>query len=173
MGRITLLRHTTPDVAPGTCYGRSDLGLAATFAQEAEAVLARLPAFDHLISSPLTRCRRLAETIAEARGMSAVVADLWTEMDFGSWEGRAWSALPRAELDAWAGDFLDYRGHNGESVAQLRARVARALRELPDGPCLVVTHMGPIKVARHLNGDPDGWDFKQPFGSTTLLSATV
>lgn len=167
MGRITLLRHTTPDVAPGTCYGRSDLGLAATFAQEAEAVLAGLPAFDHLISSPLTRCRRLAETIAEARGMSAVVADLWTEMDFGNWEGQAWSALPRAELDAWAGDFLDYHGHGGESVSDLRARIQAAQSLLPAGKCLVVTHMGCIKAAHHIAGDPSGWDYKLPFGKMT------
>lgn len=167
MGRITLLRHTTPDVAPGICYGRSDLGLAATFAQEAEAVLAALPAFDHLLTSPLRRCRQLAETIAKARGTTATVADLWTEMDFGSWEGQPWSSIPRADLDAWAGDFLDYRGHGGESVAQLRARIQAAHSLLPAGKCLVVTHMGPIKAARHIAGDPGGWDTKLPFGKMT------
>lgn len=169
MGRIILLRHTTPDVAPGTCYGRSDLGLAATFALEAEAVLAALPAFDHLLTSPLTRCRQLAETIAKAHGTAAMVADLWTEMDFGSWEGQAWSRIPRADLDAWAGDFLDYRGHGGESVADLRARIQSAQSLLPEGNCLVVTHMGCIKAARHIAGDPDAWEYKLPFGEMTEL----
>lgn len=173
MGRITLLRHTTPDVAPGTCYGRSDLGLAATFAQEAETVLAVLPAFDHLVTSPLARCRLLSERIAATRGVGVVVADLWTEMDFGSWEGQAWSQLPRAEIDAWAADILDYRGHGGESVAQLRARIDRALAALPTGDCLVVTHMGPIKAARHLHGQADAWEYKQPFGSMTVLSSSL
>lgn len=167
MGRITLVRHTTPDVAPGTCYGRSDLGLAATFAREAEAVLAVLPAFDHLFTSPLTRCRQLAETIAKARGTTAMVADLWTEMDFGRWEGQAWSQIPRADLNAWAEDFLDYDGHGGESVADLRARIQAAQSLLPEGKCLVVTHMGCIKAARHIAGDPGGWDYKLPFGNMT------
>lgn len=167
MARITLLRHTTPEVTPGTCYGRTDLALAATFPQEARAILANLPEFDHLLTSPLTRCRQLAEAIARHTGKSATVAPDWTEMDFGTWEGRPWSDLPRAELDAWAADFMTYCGHGGENVATLRARIEAAHNALPQGKCLVVTHMGCIKAARHLHGHPDAWDYKLPFGTMT------
>lgn len=173
MGRITLLRHTTPAVAPGTCYGRTDLPLAETFPAEAAALLPGLPTFDHLIASPLARCRRLADHIARETGAAVMVADGWTEMDFGAWETRAWSDIPRAELDAWAADFMDFRGHGGESVGQLRARVAKALNALPAGDCVIVTHMGCIKAARHLHGDPEAWDFKQAFGSATPLSSSL
>lgn len=173
MGCVTLLRHTTPAVTPGTCYGRTDLGLADTFDTEAQTALATLPDFDVLISSPLQRCHSLAEYIAQATGTALQIAPLWTEMDFGTWEGTAWSDISRTALDAWAADILHYSGHGGETVAQMRARVAKALTGLPDARCLIVTHMGCIKAARRLSGDPNAWDYSQPFGTHTVLPSSV
>ncbi|MGY3439601.1 MULTISPECIES: alpha-ribazole phosphatase family protein [unclassified Marinovum] len=173
MGRITLLRHTMPAVTPGTCYGRTDLGLSDTFHTEAQTALATLPVFDVLISSPLQRCQSLAGHIAQATGTALQIAPLWTEMDFGNWEGTAWSDINRTALDAWAADILHYNGHGGETVAQMRTRVATALADLPDARCLIVTHMGCIKAARHLTGDPHAWEYSQPFGSHTVLPSSV
>lgn len=34
---VILIRHTSVDVPPGTCYGQSDVPLRDTFEQEAEA----------------------------------------------------------------------------------------------------------------------------------------
>lgn len=169
MSRLTLLRHTKPDVPPGTCYGRSDLRLAESFADEYESVLSRLPAFDHLISSPLQRCQRLARHIATATDTPLLIRPDWTEMDFGAWENRLWSDLPRADLDEWAADFLSYRGHGGESVAQLRARIERALAALPAGRCLIVTHMGAIKATLDIHGSEDAWNAQLPFGGCIRL----
>lgn len=162
---LTLLRHTTPAVAPGICYGRTDLALADSFEAEAAGVIAGLPEVAHVVSSPLGRCHRLAERIAEARGLRAQVEPLWTEMDFGRWEGVPWAELPRDELDAWVADFYGARPHGGESVAELRDRVAAALACLPSEPVLVVTHMGTIKAALHLAGSPGAWDHTVPFGT--------
>ncbi len=169
---LTLLRHTTPAVAPGTCYGRTDLALAESFEAEAEAVLSALPAIRHLVTSPLSRCRRLAERIGAARGLDVEVAALWTEMDFGRWEGMAWDAIPRAELDAWAADFLHARPHGGESVAELRDRVAAALAAAPGDGTLVVTHAGTIKAARHLHGIPGAWEESPAFGGLVALQGS-
>lgn len=36
--KMTLVRHTSVDVPKGVCYGQSDVGLRATFAEEAERV---------------------------------------------------------------------------------------------------------------------------------------
>jgi alpha-ribazole phosphatase len=146
---LTLLRHTTPEVAPGTCYGRTDLALAPSFEAEAAEVIARLPEVAHVVSSPLARCARLAERIAGARGLRARIEPLWTEMDFGRWDA----------------DFYHARPHGGESVAQLQARVAEALARLPAEPVLVVTHMGTIKAALHLAGRAGAWDHTVPFGT--------
>lgn len=146
---LTLLRHTRPDVAPGTCYGVTDLGLAPSFDTEARAILNVLPNVDRIVTSPLTRCRRLAEHIAEAVSCPLSVDDRLREIDFGRWEGLAWHQVPRSELDIWAADFLHARPHGGESVAMLRTRAHAALGELRrlDGHSLIVTHAGVIKVA--------------------------
>ncbi|MFP4240094.1 alpha-ribazole phosphatase family protein [Rhodosalinus sp.] len=162
---LTLLRHTTPAVAPGTCYGRTDLALADSFEAEAARVIAGLPEVAHVVTSPLGRCLRLAERIAEARGLRAEVAPLWTEMDFGRWEGVPWAELPRDELDAWAADFYGARPHGGESVAELRDRVAAGLARLPAEPVVVVTHMGTIKAALHLAGQTGAWEHTVAFGT--------
>ncbi|MFW2543573.1 histidine phosphatase family protein [Primorskyibacter sp. 2E107] len=165
---LTLLRHTTPEVVRGTCYGITDLRLADSFDDEADRVLADLPPVTAIVSSPLLRCRQLASHIADHLSHEVVISSDWREMDFGAWEGRAWEALPRAELDAWAADFHGYDGHGGESVAQLHSRVARALNAAPDG-ALVVTHMGCIKAALVEHGDPKGWDAQVPFGGVVML----
>lgn len=146
---LTLLRHTAPAVIEGTCYGRLDLDLAASFEQELRALSARLPDFEQIISSPLQRCRQLADRLASARGLAVKIDDQLIEMDFGSWEGRLWSELPRTELDAWAGDFLHARPHGGESVAMLHKRVQAATHRHAGAASntLIVTHAGVIRAA--------------------------
>ena len=62
MGLI-LLRHTTPDVQPGICYGQLDLDVAATFDAEADKAFAALPRIDRIVTSPLKRRHKLAEVI--------------------------------------------------------------------------------------------------------------
>ena len=62
---IIFVRHTSVDVAPGTCYGQSDVPLNESFQQEAEAVRQQLLSkAEHplrVYTSPLFRCTRLAE----------------------------------------------------------------------------------------------------------------
>jgi alpha-ribazole phosphatase len=69
---LILLRHTTPRVSPGTCYGRTDLDVADSFEAEAETALAALPRFDRIISSPLVRCHKLAGFISEQAGLPVI-----------------------------------------------------------------------------------------------------
>ena len=146
---LTLIRHTRPAVKPGICYGRTDLALAHTFAEEAEAVLAQLEPAAALVSSPLSRCRALAELIGSALHLQPAYDRRLQEMDFGTWEGRDWNDIPRTELDAWASDFLHAQPHGGESVHAFVARVHEVLAELrQDGVSrLVVTHAGVIKAS--------------------------
>jgi alpha-ribazole phosphatase len=167
---LILVRHTTPLVAAGTCYGRTDLPLAESFEAEAATVAralaaarAGLPATGPILSSPLSRCRRLAERLGPHD-----LHDGFVEMDFGAWEGQPWDAIPRAELDLWAEDFLGARPHGGESVAALRDRVADALEGLPDG-AVVVTHAGVIKAAAAILNHPEGWDIRPAFGAVLVF----
>ena len=169
---VILVRHTLPTVAAGVCYGITDLDVAPTFDDEAAAILARLPAAERLVSSPLRRCRRLAERIGAARGTVPVVDERLREFDFGTWEGVPWDAIPRAELDAWAADFFHARPHGGESVHMLRERVEAAIADYRRSgeSHVAITHAGVIKAALAQSGHPDGWKATVEFGAAVRIA---
>lgn len=168
---LILLRHTRPLGGEGLCYGRSDLALAADFEAAATSLLADLPRVAVVVSSPRTRCRRLAERIAAARRLGLRIDARIAEMDFGAWEGRRWDDLPRGEIDAWAEDFHGARPHGGESVAMLAERVGAALAETAADavPVLWVTHLGVVRAARALRGQAAPWESRLGFGEWTRL----
>ena len=163
---LTLVRHTRPSTQ-GVCYGRSEVPLAPGFAAAAVALAARLPPAP-IVSSPLGRCRRLAEALAAAHGTPVRIDPRLTEIDFGAWGGRPWDAIPRAELDAWAADLLGARPHGGESVAMLLARTRAALADLP-GPAIIVTHAGVIRAALAAAGDEGAWQRRVPYATPIPL----
>lgn len=167
---LILLRHTAPDVAPGTCYGRTDLAPAPGFEAEAQRLAHDLPPAMRVFSSPLSRCQRLAKHIAAMRGLSLRLDDRLAEMDFGRWEGLPWDTVPRAELEAWAADFHDARPHGGESVAMLTARVAAFLGQRRTTGALVVTHAGVMRAALYLTGQDDPWQRRFAFCETLTLT---
>ncbi|SIO28574.1 alpha-ribazole phosphatase [Rhodovulum sp. ES.010] len=170
MGLI-LLRHTAPDVAPGTCYGRLDLAPGPDFAAEAAEIITRLPLVTRLLTSPLRRCRSLAEEIGRARGLTVEIEPRLIEIDFGAWEGLPWDAVPRSELDAWAADFWQARSHGGESVGQFTARVAGFLAEQgAASDWLAVTHAGIMRATLHLLGRDETWKSRFAYGETLRLS---
>lgn len=164
---MILLRHTRPAIAEGICYGQSDLDLGPDFEAECAEVLAGLPQVACVISSPLGRCLRLARRIAQASGLVLEIDPRLVEMDFGTWERQAWSALPRADLDAWAADFHGARVHGGESVAMLAARVGAALDAAAHTtpPALWVTHAGVVRAAAAHMTLAHGWDTRLAFGA--------
>jgi len=168
---LILVRHTRPLVAGNVCYGATDLDLAPTFEEEAVRVVGGLPLAERLVTSPLGRCRRLAERIGAAHSLVPVVDSRIREMDFGAWEGIPWDAIPRAEMDAWAADFLHARPHGGESVHMLyeRARAAIADYRATGLSHIVVTHAGVIKAVRAEDRHPNAWKSNVEFGGTVRL----
>ena len=164
---LILLRHTRPAVAEDTCYGVTDLDLVPGFADESMKIAAELPDIKRIISSPLSRCLRLAEVIGAARGLPVTLDPRLAEMDFGQWEMRLWSAIPRAEIDAWRDDFLHANPHRGETVQALGDRVRSALAEAAQGqhPVLIVTHSGVVKAALAATGHADPWQAQTAFGT--------
>ena len=169
---VILVRHTRPAAPAGVCYGMTDLDLAPTFDDEAAAIVATLPPADRLVSSPLRRCRRLADRIGAARALAPVFDERLREFDFGTWEGVPWDSIPRSELDAWAADFFHARPHGGESVHMLHERVGSAIADYRQSGVshVVVTHAGVIKAALAQSGHADGWSATIEFGGSVCLS---
>jgi len=142
---LILVRHPKPAVAPGVCYGSSDIAAEAAALAEGHALLApqlagAIASGYRLYSSPLQRCTALAsmlgEFISDARLM---------EMDFGAWETRDWSEIPRKEVDAWAADLLDYRPGGGETVREVAARVQAFLDDIGHD-AIVICHAGTMRL---------------------------
>jgi len=169
---IICVRHTRPQVAEGTCYGRTDLDVAETFDREAEDVIQNLARPDVIISSPLLRCQKLARRISVAFDRPVKTDARLSEMNFGTWEGLAWDDIPRAELDDWAADFLHAKPHGGESVASLRARVVEAYRSYKAASStahLWVCHAGVIKAVMSRGDTADDFKTSVDFGGIITL----
>lgn len=169
-----LVRHDQT-VATGVCYGWTDVALAIDPDTTVQQVRCHLPDHGPIMSSPLSRCHRLAKRLRADRAFGADAQveclDGLREMHFGDWENQPWDHIPRAELDAWARAPFSFQLPGGESVPGFIDRVQRTLRQIPDG-AIVVTHGGVIRVARHLiSGEPLSIAFaaKVPFASVHLF----
>lgn len=143
---LYLIRHTTPEIAKGICYGQADLALKESFPEELKRLKEHLPAsFDHVYSSPLQRCRLLAEQL----GPSPVLDSRLMEMDFGDWEMKPWKNIPEEDLNPWMADFVNAQVPNGESFAMLIKRCEAAMEDiLKKGgeKVAVVSHAGIIRT---------------------------
>jgi alpha-ribazole phosphatase len=143
--RLYLIRHPAPDVAAGICYGGSDLPLAADVAAAAARIRPRLPPDLPLYTSPLQRCRQLADALHPA----ARSDERLREMSFGLWEMQAWDRIQREALDGWAADPLGYTPPEGESVGTLQQRVRDFIAEIQRQgiqSAVLVAHAGVMKV---------------------------
>ena len=153
---LYLIRHTSPRIAPGICYGQLDIGVADSFKEEANEVLHWLPPLELIITSPLQRTRRLAEHLAQAQSCELRNDARLMEKYFGAWEGKAWDDIARREIDAWAADILGYTPPGGESAQQLMQRVQmfrRDLAQLPQQNIALVAHGGSIRTLLAQIGD--------------------
>ena len=152
---IYLIRHTRPGVPEGTCYGRTDVPLdEAEFSARIPLIAVHLPSGMVFYSSPASRCARLAERlVAHTGGRLAGVDGRLHELDFGDWEGRMWSELPRHETERWSGDIVHYAPPNGENFMTMWGRVAQFYQAILDAACAdsvarigIVGHAGSLKV---------------------------
>ena len=155
---LVLIRHPAVGIDAGICYGRTDVPLLADAEDSARLLnerlrLLKVPAVDGVWhTSPLSRCRLLAEALGPIRADARL-----QELDFGTWEGRPWDGLDRSMLDAWAADLEHAREHGGESVGQFAERVMGWANSVctadTSSPIHVVAHAGVMRVlTAHLLG---------------------
>ena len=145
---IYLIRHTEVAVGRSVAYGQSDVELADNYDDQFSRLMAHLPDESSAIfSSPLTRCRRLAEDLASAQagdsrietdgpslrpGQTEIVDahrpvvqfdDRLKEFHFGDWEMIPWADISRDALDPWMADFVNVPTPNGETFRAVFDRV--------------------------------------------------
>jgi probable phosphomutase (TIGR03848 family) len=131
---VILLRHgrSTSNTAM-TLAGRSDgVDLDDKGREQAQALVDRIGALPvrAIVRSPLLRCERTVEPLAEALGLDPVVDERISEVDYGSWTGRKIGDLVKEPL--WAvvqqqPSAAVFPG--GEGLAHVQARAVAAVRE--------------------------------------------
>lgn len=173
---IYLIRHTTPKVEKGICYGQSDIPLADSFNNEVQKLQEHLAVdFDFIYSSPLSRCQKLANNIAP--GQTICIDSRLAELNFGDWELKNWDNINQAELNNWMQDFVNIKVPNGENFIELYARVnqfADELFKIDKQKVAVITHAGVIRcfVAKVLE-IPLKNAFKVPVDYSSVTKLTI
>ncbi|UXX78081.1 alpha-ribazole phosphatase [Reichenbachiella carrageenanivorans] len=170
---IYLIRHTTPKIEPGVCYGQSDLALTAQFESESQQVHQNIDKpFDYIFSSPLKRCTQLANTFET----TVQQENRLMELNFGDWEMKKWKSIPQSALNLWMEKYVTQGPPKGESYEQLKSRVVEIFKGIisQNRTCTgIITHAGPIRaiLSHVLNLSlKDTFTIKIDYGSVTKIS---
>jgi alpha-ribazole phosphatase len=101
------------------------------------------------------QCACVAAAAAEYFGTQSRYDVRLRELDFGTWEGIAWTDIPRSALDEWAADPFGFAPPAGESGAQLICRVRSFFFEVcsPRRATIVISHGGPLRILTALAQD--------------------
>lgn len=175
---VFAFRHPKPTSAKGRCIGAgTDLPVDPRRAKRLAHRIRRLARREGLprvvATSPLQRCAAVGRWLRRWGWRHRVDADL-AELHFGDWDGRAWSVIPRQEVDAWCADFVSYAPGGGEPLAHLlvRARIWQAV-----GASIAVTHGGWLLARRWVAEHSDGhlpraeeWPAAPRYGEGVRLS---
>jgi probable phosphomutase (TIGR03848 family) len=131
---VILLRHgrSTSNTA-GVLAGRSEgVDLDDKGREQAAGLIDRIGELPirAVVSSPMLRCRRTVEPLAEALCLEPLIDDRLSEVDYGEWTGRKIGELAKEPL--WS----VVQAHpsaavfpGGEGLAQVQARAVAAVRE--------------------------------------------
>lgn len=160
--KLYITRHgETMRNAEQRILGRTDDPLSEKGKQQAAELAEKMKDIDidMIFTSPLSRAKETAQTIADVKGMSLIVDDRLIETDFGDFEGR-----PR-NLEEYQAAKRDHfkRYPKGESYFDIAYRVYDFLfmlkREYSDKKVLVVAHGGICRIICNYFYDMENEEF--------------
>ncbi len=171
---IYLVRHTTPHIEKGICYGQSDIELTKDFPLESKEIIKKIPFSKNTVvySSPLKRCTQLAALFSKNYKTNSSLL----ELNFGDWELKKWDTIPKKELTPWMENFVEVTVPNGESYIDLYTRVLSFYKKItkskPDR-IIFITHGGVIRsLLAHLTKTPlkDSFNIKVTYGQISKIT---
>ena len=156
------IRHAPVINPDGRIYGQSDLSADLSNGDQFEQLARNLPEDAIWVTTTLRRARETAEKLADsvALGLDITEDDSLREQAFGDWEGARWDEIPAKESEQYWQDPARTRMPNGESFADVAARVTATVERLNDDHSgrniIAVAHAGSIRAAisHALGGDP-------------------
>ena len=157
MTKIIMVRHGQSMANKESRFaGHSDFDLSELGREQAKLAAEYLVSRekpDAIYSSDLSRAHNTAAPFAKAYGLPINDTEGLREIFAGSWEGMLMTDIAERyteDLRVWREDFSNARCTDGESVAELYARVVKFVCELAkkhDGECiLLATHATPIRA---------------------------
>ena len=156
MKEILIIRHTTPNIEKGICYGASDIDVTNNFIEEASDIQKRINDFAPMCiySSPLIRCSKLASFLYPNSNIQ--FDDRIKEMNFGDWEMKPWNSL-KSVIEEWSSDFVNTPTPNGENFNQIYKRACnfvddQVLNGNKSSRFAIITHSGIMRclLSRYL-----------------------
>jgi alpha-ribazole phosphatase len=150
---IDLIRHGEP-VGGSRYRGQMDDPLSATGWDQMWRAVGNQHPWDVIISSPLSRCLRFAEALAERHGIPLEIEPALQELGFGSWQGKTHDELTRYDpglLQRFYRDPMTNRPEDAEGLGDFRHRIVTAwnatLNRHAGRHILMVSHAGVIRMA--------------------------
>ncbi len=151
MPKIILTRHGHVEgIKPERFRGREPLELTERGTAQATALAQRIASRwrpSQIYTSPMGRCIATAAAIARATGVAAKTCEDLNDIDYGAWQFKTFAeakAQDAALFAAWFANPQLIRFPNGESLQDLVARTANALRMVlarhPDETVVLVGH---------------------------------
>lgn len=172
---ITLIRHTTPDIKKGICYGQANIGVTSTFLEELAKIKMEMGDDGYseatYFSSPLLRCSCLAKKLSD----TVTFDDRLKELNFGNWELMPWDEIDKTALNIWMEDFVNVPAQNGESYIDLHKRTTDFIEDLKlqqINKSVIITHAGVIRsLWAYANKIPlqDSFQLKLDYGAIITL----
>lgn len=168
---LFLIRHTTPDIDKGICYGQANIPLSDTFNDEAAFLLQKLKdiKIENVLSSPLQRCTQLAYKISN----NVTTNNNLKELDFGDWELTDWNKIPQEQIDPWMHDYVNVPVPNGESYMELYTRVLSVYKNINKNNTAIVAHAGVLRsILAYITKTSlkNSFDFKIPYGTIIKIN---
>lgn len=185
--KIYLIRHGEPDVPTygKFFYSATDYKLSTDGETEARQTASwlksQLVSGATIISSPLARCRRTAELIAEAMGVSAdrvIIDERIKEISCGDWEGMTFAEVKEKypeEFEQRGRDLAGYRIPGGENFLDAGERFGAAFDDLAeryDGNLVIVAHAGVFRgflLRFEIVDENNLFDIPMPYAGITIM----
>lgn len=158
---IDLMRHGEP-VGGRKYRGQTDDPLSEKGWGQMRAAVGEHKPWQHIVSSPLSRCHAFASELAQKHDLPLCVDARFMEVKFGEWEGQTAEQLKAHDPDIIARfrrDPIGERPAGAEPLEDFLARVAAAWNDLLSAHVgkhvLLVCHAGVIRMTlAHVLGIP-------------------
>lgn len=150
---IDIIRHGEPEGGRRYRGASVDDPLSKTGWQQMWAAVPEEATWDHIICSPLSRCNKFAESLADTLGINFTVNQDLKEIGFGSWEGRTPEDIKNNEGDAlerFLTDPVNNRPSGAEPLDDFAERVWAVYESIATDyqgqHVLIIAHAGVIRA---------------------------